>query len=451
MKRRAIVIGAGSAGCAAAFEASRLGFAVELIDSAPVPGGGSFGRGALPAAILRDCLRRYSSSPGADRPQRSSEALFREFVAVRGQVSRAHLAETRRNLESAGVRFVQGRARFSAPDAVSFDAGRTLHASVVVIATGSRPRRPPSMPIDGDIVCDEESIWSLDRLPRSLVIVGAEVVGCEFACLFAALGVQVTLIERRRRLIRCLDRDLLERLHGRLQELGIVVAIEEEIAAIDVVGGPPERHATLRLASGRVEKCDRVLVLAGRKAASAELGLEGVGIATATGGFPTVDESGQTSQPGVYAIGDVVGYPFRIGTGLHQARIAIRHAVGESPPLSDEPPITIHTLPAIGVVGMIEEAVRRLDLPYGVGRARLEATFAGQVERRAPGLLKLIFQREEGRLLGVEVMGEGATELIHIGAAWLQGGGTLDQIASSIPAQPSLAEAFRLAALDGLG
>ncbi len=235
-----------------------------------------------------------------------------------------------------------------------------------------------------------------------------------------------------------------------MQQLGIVVAVEEDIETLVVEPGAGQPHASLRLESGRVEKCDRLLVLAGREPQVRGLDLGRAEIESDAQGFITVDEHQQTSKPGIYAVGDVVGPPFRIGAAHYQARVSMLHASGGELACGGEPPMAIYTIPEIAVVGLIEEAVRRLDIPYGVGRARLDTTFAGRVSAAGRGLLKLVFARDGGGLLGVQILGDGATELVHLGAAWLQTGTPVEQIAATVFNYPSLSEAYRVAALDGL-
>ena len=447
-----IVIGAGAAGCAAALEASRLGLDVLVVDPAPVPGAGTLARGTIPAAVLREAIvqtiatRRLRQRSEPTAPLRLDSS---ELRGARERVLRGHLSEMNRRLASHGVRFERGRASLRSPSEVFVERHGVRRAKFIVIATGTRSRRPASFPFDGRVVCDDESVLRLEGVPRNLVIVGAEVVGCEFACLFAALGANVTLVERRRRLLRCADREILELLHRSMQRLGIVVALEEEIQRLEIEqAGEP--HAVVTLGSGRVEKCDRLLVLAGREPEVGALGLDRVDVATDAHGFIQVDEHFQTSQPGVYAVGDVVGYPFRAGTGVHQARAAMLYAAGRDAPEPNEPPIAIHTFPEISIAGLIEEAARRLDVCYGIGIARFHETLRGRIRAETGGLLKMLFRRDDRRLLGVQIIGEGATELVHLGAAWLESGATLDQIANSVFNYPSLAEAYRVAALDGL-
>jgi NAD(P) transhydrogenase len=448
MHRDVIVIGAGVSGCAAAIEAARLGRDVLLVDGATVPGLGTFSRGALPAALLREAVREARPPRRGSGPAKAARVALTELTARRRHALAGHLARLFRELEERGVRFESGVASLESPRQVAIAGKGVRSADVIVIATGTRPRRPASFPFGGPVVCDEESVFRVDRLPRSLVVVGAEVVGCEFACVFASLGVDVTLIERRRRLLRCVDREILEVLHARMQQLGIVVALEEHVEALEVEPAGVEPHASLRLASGRVEKCDRLLVLAGREPATEPLGLSRSGVQLDAQGFISVDEHFQTSQPGVYAVGDVVGYPFRIGSGLHQARSAMLHTASRPPPVFDDAPVAIYTVPEIAQVGLIEEAVRRLDIRYVVGFARLDATFHGRVDACASGLVKLVFERDSGRLLGAQIIGDGASELVHVAAAWLGAGTTLDQIGHCVFNHPSRAEAYRLAALD---
>lgn len=386
--------------------------------------------------------------PRGPGPATAAGVALAKLTERRRQLLAGHLSRLFHELQQRGVRFESGLARLRSPREVCVAGKGVRSADVVVVATGTRPRRPASFAFGGPVVCDEESVFRLNRLPRSLVIVGAEVVGCEFACLFASLGVEVTLIERRRRLLRCVDREILEVLHARMHQLGIVVALEEHIESLEVESAGTEPHASLRLASGRVEKCDRLLVLAGREPATEGLGLAQSGIEVDGHGFVSVDEHFQTSQAGVYAVGDVVGYPFRIGSGLHQARAAMLHAAGRPPAVFDDPPMAIYTVPEIAQVGIIEEAVRRLDVGYVVGFARLEATFHGRVDGGASGLVKLIFERESRRLLGAQIIGDDASELVHVAAAWLGAGTTLEQIAHCVFNHPSRAEAYRLAALD---
>jgi NAD(P) transhydrogenase len=431
-----IVIGGGPAGTQAALEATRLGFGVLLVDADPQPGAASGLASIVTAAVLR------AAAQGA-RPEPS------ELVARRDATLARELADHRARLARAGVRVATGRAALRASGEVAIEGGGVHRAEQIVIATGSRARRPARFPFDDRVVCDAGSILRLENgVPRSLVIVGAEIAGCEFACLFAALGANVTLVERRRRLLRCADPEILEVLHQEMQALGVVVALEEEIAAVERAGAGEEPHAVVRLASGRSEVCDRLLVLAGREGAVDPVELAAAGIELDAQRFVVVDEFFQTTRPGVYAIGDVVGPPLHAGVAHHQARSAIFHAAGREPP-NAECPMTVNTLPELAVVGLIEEALKRLDLRYGVGRAEFSPLQRGEHGGRARGLLKLTFARENRRVLGVQIVGRGALELIQLGAMMIQAGGTVDQLAELVYAHPSLSEAYRAAALDG--
>jgi NAD(P) transhydrogenase len=429
-----IVIGGGPAGTEAALAAARLGLGVLLADPAPEPGAGSGLASIVTAAVLRAAAHRAPPLP--ELSERRDAALARE------------LADRAARLARAGVRVLRGRAVLRASGEVEVEGHGVHRAEQVVLATGSRARRPARFRFDDRVVCDAGSILRLEGgLPRSLVIVGAEVAGCEFACLFAALGANVTLVERRRRLLRCADPEILDVLHRELQALGVVIALEEEIEGIELAGAGAAAHAVVRLGSGRSEVCDRLLVLAGREGASDRAELSAAGIELDAQGFVVVDEFFQTTRPGVYAVGDLVGPPLRAGVAPHQARSAIFHAAGREPPEA-EFPLTMHTRPELAVVGMIEEALKRLDLRYGVGRAEFSPLQRGEPGGVASGLLKLTFARDGRRLLGVQIVGHGANELIHLGALLVQTGGTLDQLLDPVYAHPSLSEAYRAAALD---
>lgn len=438
MRYGVIVIGAGPAGYHAALEAAKLGFAVLLADPAAPPGAGSTLSGTIGAALLR----------AAGRGTRPGAAEIGRLFEQRRHLVEEELRRAEQGLLAAGVCIVRGRARLEPSGDVGVDGQGVFAADHVVIATGSRPRRPARFGFDDRVVCDSDSILRLeDGLPRSLVIVGAEVAGCEFACLFAALGANVTLVERRRRLLRCADPELLDLLHREMQALGVVVALEEEVEQVEVSRGPGEPHAVVRLGSGRSEVCDRLLVLAGREGVHERGELAAAGVDVDAQGFVVVDELFQASRPGVHAIGDAAGPANAANVGPQHARIAMRHAAGREPP-NCEFSITAHTRPELAVVGMIEEALKRLELPYGVGRAEFSALQQGALEGATRGLLKLTYAREGRRLLGVQIIGPRATELIHIGAMMIESGGTIDHLIDQPYPQQSLSEAYRAAALD---
>ncbi len=451
MRYGAIVIGAGPGGCSAALQAARLGLEVLLVDPAPVPGAESGVPGMLAAALLRDAAVQESRRLRARGAARDPSALKGDRVALTARyraLLEQHLRESRRRLEEAGVELEQGRAALRASGEVEIEGRGLFAADHVVIATGSRPRHPARFPFDHRVVCDGDSVLQMgEPWPRHVVIVGAEVVGCEFACLFAALGASVTLVDRRRRLLRCADPEILEVLHREMQELGVVVALEEEVEQLDVSLGGGEPHAVVRLGSGRSEVCDRVLVVAGREASVDAAALSGIGIEVDSQGFVVVDEFFQTTRPAVYAIGDVVGAPLRASVAPHHARSALLHAVGREPPQS-ECPMTAYTIPELAVVGLIEEALKRLDVPYGVGHARFGELLRGQIDGDDRGLIKLTYARDDRRLLGVQIVGRDATELIHAGAMLIQAGGTIDQLIDQVFTHPSLSEAYRAAACD---
>jgi NAD(P) transhydrogenase len=317
-----IVVGAGVAGCAAALESERLGMRVLLADAGGAPGGAGLRRGTIPAATFREIVAQLSTARsmagGTWRPdpeQLPPELL--ERAALR--VAEGHLAALREELASTSVELLLGAAAsLDSPTSVVLEGRGVLRAPHLILATGSRPRRPPRFPFDDRLVFDSDGILAARGRPRKLVVVGGEIVGCEFACLFGALGWDVTLVERRRKLIRGADRDVLDMLHASLRQLGITVSVEEQIEELEVQGSRADAHVRMRLSSGRMEIADRVLVLGGREPAVEALGLERLGIDVDAQGFIVVDENGRTSQPTIYAVGDVIGHPGRVGSGMFQ-------------------------------------------------------------------------------------------------------------------------------------
>jgi NAD(P) transhydrogenase len=440
MSNDVIVIGAGLAGYHASLEASRLGFDVLLVDPGSPPGAESGAPNTIAAALLRaaGCGARLNRSEIAELATRQRTLVELELYGAQ------------RRLAEAGVRIVRGRASLMPSGHVSIDGRGALGADHIVLATGSRPRWPARFVFDNRVVCDSDSILHFDNgLPRSLVIVGAEIEGCEFACMFAALGTAVTLVERRRRLLRCADPEVLDVLHREMQALGVSVALEEEIRRIDVTRAPGEPHATVRLGSGRTEICSRLLILAGREGVHSRDELTAAGVEVDARGFVVVNEFFETTRPGVSAIGDAIGSPLTASVVPHQACVAISHAAQREPP-NREYVIAAHTRPELAVVGMIEEALKRLDLPYGVGRAELPGLQQAEVVGAAQGLLKLTYAREDRRLLGVQIIGARATELIQIGALVIEAGGAIDRLIDQSDSHPDLSQAYRRAALDAL-
>jgi NAD(P) transhydrogenase len=440
-RRDVIVIGRGLSACAAALEARRLEMDVVVVEPPSCASELSQPLG-LDFHALREVARRLLQC-GAERD--GAQGLGERAVAA----GAALLAGERRRAEACGVAFAAGDARIVAADAVEVGAGARLHAGILIIATGTRARRSPRVPLSR-VVCDTDGVLAGPVAPRSALILGGEVLGCELACLFATQGTSVTLVDRRARLLRFADREVLEVLHMRMRELGIAVVLEEEVESLEVQEESREPHAVVRLASGRVEKCDRVVLLGGRQPNLEGLGLEALGVACDAGGFVSTDEYFQSSQPGIYAVGDVIGSAGQVASVAYQARTALLHGRGEQRIPDEHLPMGIHTIPEVAMVGFTEEACRLLGLSCLAGVARYGDTLAGQLVGAREDLLKLVFARDDRRLLGVHWIGHGAIELVHLGALWLRQGATADDLANAPFSPLSLAELYRTAALDAV-
>lgn len=434
-----IVIGGGISACAAALEARRLRMAVLVVEPRPRPDQTTQLVG-LDFHALRAVTRRLLRRPG-DREARVGE---RAAAALAGL-----LRDQRQQAERLGVAFSAGDARVVAPDAVQIADEAPEQADILMIATGTRARRCARFPLSR-VVCDTDGMLAAPSVPRSALILGGEVLGCELACLFAALGASVTLVDRRARLLRFADREILEVLHARMQELGIAVVLEEEVEALEEQEGSGEPHAVVRLASGRIEKCDRVVLLGGRQPNLEGLGVEQLGVACDAGGFVCTDEYFRSSTPGVYAVGDVIGAAGQVASVAYQARTALLHARGDARTPDEHLPMGIHTIPEVAMVGLTEEACRLLDVPCLTGVARYADTLSGQLLGTPADLLKLVFAQEDRRLLGVHWIGGGAIELVHLGAQWLRQGATADALANAPFSPLSLTELYRTAALNAV-
>jgi len=461
MKRRshydAIVIGAGPAGWSAALQGSKLGLRVAVVERAAVVGGNCIHWGTVPSKTLRETIQKIVAVRDAGalgvRSAPSKRMSIHDLMRHKDAVTDQQTRTIQNFLDRNHIDVLAGGASFVGPERirVANASGETTYsADRIFIATGSRPRRPDSIPFDDRRVLDSDSILELDAVPRSLAVLGGGVIGCEYACMFAALGVKVTLVDRRRDLLRFLDERISSALAHHMQQAGIRLLLGEELDRIDVHDNDRSGRVHLALRSGRVVKVDRLLATAGREAAIASLGLEDAGVTVDDQGLVKVDESYRTSNEHVYAVGDVIGFPALAGTSMHQGRVAMLHAAGQPVPPRRDLPIAIYTIPEISMVGLTEQECRDREIPYEVGTARYGELARGQISGELDGMLAILFRRDDHRLLGVHMIGPRASELVHFGMALLHAGGTIDDVAGSIFNYPTISEAYRVAALDGL-
>jgi NAD(P) transhydrogenase len=453
-----VVIGSGPGGEKGAAQAAYFGKRVALVERSPEVGGASVHTGTLPSKTLREAalylagFRRrelYGMSLKLDRKQSLGRLVGRLRDVTDRQTHQIH-----RNLDRHAITLVPGAAAFEDPRTIAVrDAeGRILRrlcADVILIATGSSPLPPRGITTDDPDVVDSDQILSLDRVPESLTVVGGGVIGTEYACLFAALGTKVTVVEGRDRLLAGVDEELATVLQLSLERMGAEILLGD---AVESIARDPEAKTNalrLHLKSGRRIRADKVLFSAGRAGNTRGLNLEAAGISVNDRGHIPVDAHFRTAAPGIYAVGDVIGFPALASTSMEQGRVAACHALGMehmAPP--EHFPYGIYSVPEISTTGLTEEEVRSRGIPYEVGIARFRETSRGHIMGLNSGMMKMIFSTKTRRLLGVHILGEGATELIHIGQAVLNLKGTIDYFIQNTFNYPTLAEAYKIAGLD---
>ena len=452
-----VVIGAGPAGEKGAAQAAYFGKRVCIVERAPKPGGAMVNTGTIPSKTLRETAMYFSGfrqrgvygvdlrvKPGitvGDFMQRERNVIESEWELIDENIQRHHITT------------IQGTARFV--DAHTLEVTRygtttrRLTADVFLVATGARPQPPVGYTLYDEVVVDSDSLLMLQRIPPSMIVVGGGVIGCEYACTFAALGTRVTVINERGRLISHLDPDVSDALRRSMTaRLNVTVYGNAEIRTVEVHG----RRAAVTLRDGTIIAADLVLVASGRVGNAASLGLEALGVRTNAQSFVQVDENYRTAVPNIYAAGDVIGFPALASTGMEQARVAVCHAfdLRYKRAVSSVVPYTVWTIPELATVGESEESLLARGTPFEVGRASFRNCARGQILGDVDGFVKLLFDPESQRVLGVTIVGEGACELIHVGMSVIALEGTLDFFIQAAFAFPSLGEAYKYAAYDGL-
>jgi NAD(P) transhydrogenase len=441
-----IVIGSGPGGHHAAIQGAKLGKAVLVVEARPRVGGAGLTTGTVPSKALRELAIRAQGQPLGDwaAAARAVMARCRDVVAREVAVYEAQFARN-------GVHVEHGRAEFVGPHAlriVTPDGARQVEGGVIVLATGTTPARSPQVPIDGTRIVDTDGVLDLPAAPRSLVIVGAGIVGVEYACTFAALGARVTVVDVRERLLPFVDHEIAEALGYQMREAGITLRLGEEVASVHTAD---ESSATAVLRSRKELRAQVILYAVGRSGNTASLNLPAAGLeADARGRIPVTDD-GATPVPGVYAVGDVAGFPGLASVAMEQGRRAVCHAFARAVGNAGRSfPYGIYTIPEISFIGRTEQELTEAGVPYEVGIAYYREIARGQIRGDHAGRLKLLFHREDGRLLGVHVIGEGAAELVHIGQTVMNFGGTIEYFVENVFNYPTLAECYKVAALCGI-
>lgn len=453
-----VVLGSGPAGRRAAIQAAKLGRSVLVVDNRKRVGGVSVHTGTIPSKTLRETalnLSGWRERGFYGRSYRVKQQIEAADLATRmGKTLDHEIAVLEHQFARNGVQTRTGEARFLSPHRIAIaasDGDRTteeeVEAARVLIAVGTRPWRPDGVPFDGVHVLDSDDFILAPRLPRSLTVVGGGVIGLEYATIFSALDVPVTLVEPREQLLEFMDREVVDYLVHLMRDRGIALRLGAAVETVNVTPGGP---ACCVLSDGRRTSSDMVLFTSGRLGATEGLGLATCGLQTDRRGRLAVDPATfQTSAPHIYAAGDVIGFPSLASTSMEQGRAAACHAFGQPMPAASEAyPYGIYAVPELSSVGLTEAEVRRQGVAYECGIARFRETSRGHIMGVEEGMLKLICARDSRKVLGVHIIGEGASELVHIGQAVINLGGTVDYLVDNCFNYPTLAEAYKVAALD---
>jgi NAD(P) transhydrogenase len=452
-----LVIGTGPAGEKGAAQAAYFGKRVAIVEASPDFGGACVNTGTIPSKILRESALYFSGIKqrglyGVDYSLREGLTI-KNFMHRKDVLVEAEQRKVRENLAAHHVDVVQGVASFEDAHTLAVHAGQKeiarLSGDFILIATGSRPHRPAEIPFDDEVIFDSDTILKMGRIPKSLAVIGGGVIGCEYASIFTALGVQVTLVDGRDRVLPFLDAELSEKLRERLAGLGVKFLFEERMARI----ARTDYGVSIELQSGKKLETEAALFAAGRRGAAEELSLEKAGLALNKRGYIEVNESYRTSVPSIYAAGDVIGFPALASTSMEQGRVAVCHAFGfqYKQRVASMLPMGVYTIPEISAAGETEESCKEKGIEYVAGRARYANNARGLIAGDSSGLLKLVFRRSDRQLLGVHIIGESATELIHLGVMVLETGGSLDRFIDFVFNFPTLSEMYKYAAYDGLG
>ncbi|MGO8937519.1 MAG: Si-specific NAD(P)(+) transhydrogenase [Mycobacterium sp.] len=449
-----VVIGSGPGGQKAAIASAKLGKSVAIVERGRMLGGVCVNTGTIPSKTLREAVLYLTGM--------NQRELYGASYRVKDRITPANLlAQTqhvigkeidvvRNQLMRNRIDLLIGHGRFADPHTVVVeDPGRkemtTVSGEFIVIATGTTPARPSGVEFDEDRVLDSDGILDLKSLPATMVVVGAGVIGIEYASMFAALGTKVTVVEKRADLLDFCDPEVVEALKFHLRDLAVTFRFGEEVTAVDV--GSAGTCTTL--ASGKQIPAETVMYSAGRQGQTSHLDLHNAGLEVEGRGRIWVDERFQTKVEHIYAVGDVIGFPALASTSMEQGRLAAYHAFGEpAEGMTELQPIGIYSIPEISYVGATEVELTKNSIPYEVGVARYKELARGQIAGDSYGMLKLLVSTEDRKLLGVHIFGTSATEMVHIGQAVMGCGGTVDYLVDAVFNYPTFSEAYKVAALD---
>jgi NAD(P) transhydrogenase len=453
------VIGTGPAGQKAAIQAAKLGKSVAIVEKNNVLGGATVNTGTIPSKALREAVlhltgvgRRGLFGEGA---RLKKTITIADLIYVSQHVIHTELSVIRDHFDRNGVELIWGSAWFIDTHTLHIqrpDDFETLSADYFLIGTGTRPAKPATVPFDDKTVFCSDALLKLESLPKTMIVVGGGVIGTEYMCMMSALGVKVTLIEGRREVLGFLDTEIAEAFQYHMRRAGITLRLGEKVADISHVegeNGHPLVQATLE--SGKALKAQTLLYAVGRQGTVGALKLDNVGLKADDRQRLKVNEFYQTDVPHIYAAGDVIGFPALASTAMEQGRLAVCHAFGA--PTKSIPelfPYGVYSIPEISMVGKTEAQLTEAGIPYEAGIAQYKELARGQLLGDDTGMLKLLIHQENLKILGIHAIGTGATELIHIGQAVMTLGGTVEYFINNVFNFPTLAEAYKVAALNGL-
>ncbi len=452
-----IVIGSGPSGQRAAVAAAKLKKRVAVVESRSVVGGVCINTGTIPSKTMREAvlhLSGYNYRSVYGMNYRVKDKITMGDLAFRVQgVIKTEVDVTEAQLSRNGIDVVHGIARFEDSHTIHVEGPQveaTLESDRLIIAVGTRPASSPKVPVNGRTIVNSDQILDLPELPRSLVVVGGGVIGVEYACMFATLGVRVTLIEKRNKLLEFADQEIIESLSYHLRDSRVTMRLGEEVESVEEL---PDGGVVANLESKKKVSGDALLYAVGRQGNVDDLNLAAAGLTSDNRGRIPVDEHYQTQVEHIFAVGDVVGFPSLASVSMEQGRIAAARAFDDHATTSNPSfyPYGIYTIPEISFIGKTEEQLTDEDVPYEVGMAYYREVARGQIRGDTTGRLKLVFHRDTRKVLGVHIIGEGASELVHIGQVVMTLGGTIDYFIDTVFNYPTLAECYKVAAFNGLG
>ena len=450
-----IVIGSGPAGQRAAIQGAKYGKRVAVIEQREIVGGTCVNTGTIPSKTIREAVLHFSGYNYQGIYGVSYRVKDKVTMADLGfrvqQVIKTEVDVTQAQLSRNGIDVIYGQGSFLDPTHVRVTATRgqgDLEAPYIVVATGTRPAISASVPINGRNIITSDQILQMPGVPRTLIVVGGGVIGVEYTCMFAVLGVRVILVEKRPRLLEFADAEMVEALSYHLRDQRVTMRLNEEVDTVEEI---PDGGVVANLKSKKRISGDALLYAVGRQGNVDNLNLQAAGLESDSRGRVPVDADYRTKQPNIFAVGDVIGFPSLASVSMEQGRLAAAHAFGKT--IFSNPatyPYGIYTIPEISFIGKTEEQLTEEDVPYEVGVAYYRETARGQIRGDTTGRLKLIFHRETRELLGVHIIGEGASELLHIGQAVLIFKGKIDYFVETVFNYPTLAECYKAAAFNGV-